>query len=149
MNNIKIILLFCLAAFCGFSQLSICLAGENIRGVQTPYGIKYFQDDSISFDLLDWFSQRTGDISVDSINTRIIVDVCNVSDGALSEMMGYYCMTDITNKPYSIVQIYKNSDKQELNNYIDHIAIELCLKQQESNKSPNEFEEFANRLHDM
>ncbi len=122
---------------------------DSVRIVQTPYGRKVFKDDWGSTGLLNIFSQRTGDIRVDSINTRVIIDVCGVSDGALAEMMGYYCIADITNKPYSIVQIYKASDKEVLSNYIDYIASYLCLDQQESNKSPDEFEKFAGRLYDM
>lgn len=130
MKTNKILILIFIAVVGSFCCVSRNLIyHENIKEVQTPYGPFKFRDDSTSFILLDWFSQKTGDYRIDSINTRVIVEVCKIADGALSEMMGEYCLKDFENKPECIVNIFNEGIYDSINEYIDFIAMELVEKE--------------------
>lgn len=100
---------------------------EQKRYVETPYGTKYFDDHDASKGLLHWLPQRTGDNAVDSVNSDVLMRVCEVSDGILSEIMGDVCTDDFINKPDIIAHIYKNGDSKLLDLYLDAIARELAL----------------------
>lgn len=119
MIRVFILLLVTILAFPSYS--------EQKRYVETPYGLKYFDDHDASTGLLHWLSQRTGDNAVDSINSDVLMRVCEVSDGILSEILGGVCTDDFINKPDVIAHIYKNGDSKLLDLYFDAIARDLAI----------------------
>lgn len=109
----------------------------------TPYGEIEFSDDDNSSRRLNEFAKASGDYRTDSLNTRAIISVCEVADGALSEMMDYICLDDFVNKPEIAVDIY-TSDDYALEKYIDFVAIGLCINDcEDTNRAMTAVDELA------
>lgn len=120
------------------------VAKESTVKIDTPYGIKAISDEDTKF--LMWLSYSTGDYRIDSINTRILSNLCNIADGALSEALGNVCMTDFVNKKNIIIDIYKNNGKDVLIDYLREISIELYLQQETTNCKPDMYAVFCSNF---
>ncbi len=119
---------------------------KAFQPVATPYGEFQFTDDDASCRLLQWFSESTRRFEVDSINTCVIIGVSDISDGALSEIIGCVCIDDLLNKHNVIALIYKYRGYDFMKMYLTHIGWELAIRQQCSDGKKDEFNTFKNKL---
>jgi hypothetical protein len=96
-------------------------------------------DDENTSRLLDLLTQKHKDLYPFYIHC--FNQICHDSDGALSEIMGPYCLLMMINYPSDIFSYFEN-DSLKLNNYALLIGYELYFKEQGTSDLKTNYKDF-------
>jgi protein-glutamine gamma-glutamyltransferase len=154
MNRYFIIILFLVCVSCKNNLTTLSIDSREIKKLlQAPdlniTLLKYWDKtftldiDKKSKDFLDSLTQRN-DILF-PLNFLTLNTIVAKSDGALSELMGSYCLKMILNYPKETF-LHFESDSLDRNNYALFIGLELYLKKQGTSDLSINYHEFKDFL---
>ena len=104
-----------------------------------------FSDDDKSFRLLDVLTSKPEDGNIKALYFYLFNDACTQSDGAISEVMGDYCMGMIVNDPVHVLTYFVSHDAL-METYALFIGYELYFKEEGVSDIKYNFDSFKKFL---
>lgn len=99
-------------------------------------------DDNRMFALLDTLTSfKKNNENLNSFYFYVFCQICNISDGSISESLGIYCQNAILNAPEYHLN-YFSGNKNTFHKYIQYIGAELYFKEEGTSAIEYNYKDF-------
>jgi hypothetical protein len=125
------------------------IESDEIDAVAVDYYEKGFKftDDEKLFTLLDVLTSKPGNRNINALYFYLLNDICAKSDGAVSEVMGCYCLKMMVNAPLFVLNYFTHHETA-MSMYASYIGHELYFKEEGVSGIEYDFDSFKKLLSD-
>lgn len=123
---------------------------ESIQYLHSELVLSYYEgnfelsDDSITMKLLDDLVQAPD--SILPLTFYLFNNICESSDGALTEMIIEYCIYYIVEHPDFVFAYFKKHNRELMDTYAMLIGYELYFKEEGTSTTPYNYTQLKNHI---